>query len=78
MKLVHGPQGGDQRCSDPRVPVFAEMVHDVSLPICHVLVWSHMLAGGSGGKQVVASCEHAHGQKGAEAETRKSMSGPLY
>jgi hypothetical protein len=32
-----------------------------------------MLAGGSGGKQVVASCEHAHGQKGAEAKTRKSM-----
>jgi hypothetical protein len=32
-----------------------------------------MLAGCSGGKQVVASCEHAHGQKGAEAETRKSM-----
>ena len=32
LKLVHGPQGGDQRCSDPRVPVLAEMVHDVSLP----------------------------------------------
>ena len=32
-----------------------------------------MLAGCSGGKQVVASCEHAHGQKGAEAETRKSI-----
>ena len=34
-----------------------------------------MLAGGSGGKQVVASCEHAHGQKGAEAEKRQRMYG---
>jgi hypothetical protein len=47
LKLVHGPQGGDQRCSDPRVPVFSEMVHDVSLMKAHEVFSVYLVAAGA-------------------------------